>query len=221
MARILAWTLSAVMAAGPLAGCGTTPPLSGPGPGASGACAPTDTDIDYARIRPDPNGLATAVAGARTGHVEVRRKAGLPNLGEPQGDFIRIFTWGSMLPGRHSLQAARGADGSWSIERVSEGRERGRLDPEPPSVLRASLTGEAARKLDALLADRCLYAEPTYYDRSLPAPKGDFLVCADGADSLIEIEAGGRSYTAFHACHAYGRAARVEAVLWEAMRPSD
>lgn len=209
------------MAISPLAACETVQDGSG-GPVATGeSCAPADRDIDYSRVRANPEALALAVREARLGHVDVRRKAGVESL-DPGRDHILIFTWGSFLPGRYSLQAKRDRTGAWTVERVSEGRDDrgGRLPPEQPSVQRGTLTGEKAAELNRLLADRCLYAEPTYYGRTVPTwPTGE-ATCADGADSLIEIDAGGRTHTSFHACHSFGRPAKVEAMLWEALQPA-
>ncbi len=209
------------MALSPLAACETLDGGEG-GPVPPGAsCAPADRDVDYSRVRANPDALALAVKEARLGHTDVRRKAGVQSL-NPGRDHILIFTRGSFLPGRYSLQATRDRAGDWTVERVSEGRDDrgGRLPPEQPSVQRGALTGEKAAALSRLLGDRCLYSEPTYYGRTVPTwPTGE-ATCADGADSLIEIKADGRTHTSFHACHSFGRPAQVEAMLWEALRPA-
>jgi hypothetical protein len=193
--------------ASPSAGWGTPPP--------AGACLPVDDEWDYARVRPEPALLAQAVASADKAHAEVRAKAGLP-AEAGRGDRIRIFTWGSFLPGRYSLIATRAAADGWDVVRVSEGREGGRLPAEAASVRRARVSGAEAVKLNAMVADRCLYAEPTYYGRTVPTRDGGEATCADGADYLIEIEAGGRRHRSFHACHTFGRPGEVAGIFWQA-----
>jgi hypothetical protein len=72
-----------------------------------------------------------------------------------------MFSWGSMLPGRYSVQARRDNAGVWTIERVNEGRDgRGRMPSEAPSVQRATLTGEKAAELDRLLGGFLTSAQP-------------------------------------------------------------
>jgi hypothetical protein len=220
MTRIVAWTLMGVIAAAPLAGCESI--VAGPGPAGppSASCAPVNDEIDYARLQPEPRLLAEAIERAETAHVEVRRKAGVP-AESTRGDHIRIFVWGSFLPGRYSIIANRTANGGWTVEKVSEGRDSagGRLPPEAPSVVRVTLSADRAAELNALLADRCLYAEPTNYGRSVPMKEGGEAMCADGADELIEIEAGGRTHRSFHACQTHGRPGQVASRMWEALAP--
>lgn len=202
------------MALAPLAGCATPPGDETPPPVAS-ACAPIDDEVAYDRVRPQPAELARVVALAEKDHTEVRRKAGLP-AESPRGERIRIFTWGSFLPGRYSLVATRAAGGAWNVVKASEGREGGRLPAEAASIVQRSLEGDPAERLNGLVADRCLYAEPTYYGRTVPMREGGEATCADGADYLVEIEAGGRRHRSFHACHTFGRPGQVANIMWEA-----
>ena len=209
------------MAAAPLAGCyaGVPPKMprlpEPPQIDLSAGCKPVDQDYAYDRIRPQPEALRAAVARAAAGHVEVRAANRLP----PPPEFregVRVFTWGSFLPGRYSLVAVRDVDGGWTVVRASEGRPGGRVAPEQPSVTTARITGDAAARLEALLSDRCLYGEPSYYDRSVPTPDGGQATCADGSDALVEIRRPGMRHTSFHACHTFGRAGQVASLLWMA-----
>lgn len=220
MARILAWTLTGVIAAATVGGCGTAQsgPVISPPPMAS-SCAPADDEVDYARVSPQPRLLAEAIERANDGHVDVRRKAGA-SAEVLRGDYVRIFTWGSMLPGGHSLLARRDAAGGWTVEQVNEGREGGRMSPEAPSIQHATLTPDQAARLNALVGDRCLYDEPGYFGRSVPMRAGGEAMCADGADSLIEVVVGGREHRTFQACHTFGRAGQAAGVLWEALQPA-
>ena len=217
MRRILALSTACVMASAQLAGCAaaepgtqTSPPVAAGGP----ACAPLDDEWDYARVRPEPQKLADARARAEQGHREVRAKAGL-EPDPPNGEGVRVFTWGSMLPGRYSLAASRMANGQWEVVRVSEGRE-GRPAPEAPSVKVARIEGEAAARLARVVENACLYAEPTYYGRTVPTRDGGEAACADGSDQLIEIKVMGRRHVSFHACHTFGRAGQAADMLWQA-----
>jgi len=216
----LAWTLALATAAAPLGACAAPPAGAGEGGPppipASGRCQPYDDQWAYDRVRPQAAELAAAVARAEADHAEVRRKAGLEPR-TPGGDHIRIFTWGSFLPGRYSLSAIRMASGEWEVVKVSEGREGGRLPAEPASVKTGRVTGEAAGRLASLVEDRCLYREPTYYGRSVPTPDGGEAACADGSDQLVEIQVAGRRHVSFHACHGFGRAGEVSNILWGAV----
>lgn len=208
------------MALSPLAGCETpNPGPGGPGGSPTSACAPVSPDIDYARLLPEPRLLAEAVERANTGHIEVRRRAGVP-AEAIRDDYIRIFTWGSFLPGRYSTLATRDSAGDWTVEKISEGRDGGRLPPEQPSVVRVLLSGDRAEPLNTLVADRCLYAEPTYYGRTVPTTDGGRATCADGADYLIEIEVAGRTHRSFHACQTFGRPGMAASLLWEVLQPA-
>ena len=215
MTRVLACSLAAAVALAPLAGCAS--PSAGPGsqgPGAE-ACDPVDEDWDYARVRPQPALLAQAVARAGRDHAEVRARAGLP-ADESRPPRVRILTWGSFLPGRYSLVAVANGAGEWDVVRASEGREGGRLPAEAASVTRSTVKGDEAAKLNRLVFGRCLYREPAYYGRTVPTRGGGEATCADGADYLIEIEAGGRRHRSFHACHTFGRPGQVADVFWQA-----
>jgi len=69
-----------------------------------------------------------------------------------------------------SVVAARGEDGRWSVDRIGEESSqlltiRARVEPRTERLLSAA----EGRRLDALLADRCLYAEP---DRQAPRDPG-------------------------------------------------
>jgi hypothetical protein len=96
-------------------------------------------------------------------------------------------------------------------------RQPGKDRPtEPPRLSRGSITGADAQRLTALVADQCLYREPTYFGRTVPTTDGGQASCADGADAVVEISAGGRRHASFHACHTFGRVAEVVAPLWQA-----
>lgn len=215
MTRMLALSLVAAVALAPVAGCASPSAGSGTPPTSASGCDPVDDQWDYARVRPEPALLAQAVALAEKDHAEVRAKAGLA-AASPPPPRIRIFTWGSFLPGRYSLVATANAAGEWDVVKASEGREGGRLPPEVASVVRATVRGDEAAKLNRLIADRCLYAEPSYYGRTVPTVGGGDATCADGADYLIEIEVGGRRHRSFHACHTFGRPGEVAGVFWQA-----
>lgn len=215
MARMLAWGLVAAVALAPFAGCASPSPGSGTPTPSLETCDPVDQDWDYARVTPEPALLAQAVANADRGHAEVRAKAGLA-AESPPPPRIRIFTWGSFLPGRYSLVATANAAGEWDVVKATEGREGGRLPPEAASVSRATVRGDEAAKLNKLVFERCLYAEPTYYGRTVPTKGGGEATCADGADYLIDIEVGGRRHRSFHACHTFGRPGEVAGIFWQA-----
>ena len=219
MGRILAWTAASAIALAPLAGCaspGVAAPL-GSGAGA-GPCAPLEDDgIDYARVPANPRALDEAVSRARADYAQLRSAAGLPD-GPVAGDTVRVLSWGGMLPGRTGITATRNAAGGWDVEKVTDmARQPGKDQPaEAPRLSRGTLTGAEARRLTALVADQCLYREPTYFDRMTPTTDGGEAMCMDGADAVVEISAGGRRHASFHACHAYGRVAEVVAPLWQA-----
>lgn len=178
-----------------------------------------DDQVDYARVRPQPAELARMAAEADKAHAEVRARAGAESE-SPAPPRIRIFTWGSFLPGRYSLVATTNAAGEWEVVRASEGREGGRLSPEAPSVSRTLVRGDQAARLNRLAFDRCLFAEPTWYGRTVPMRDGGEATCADGADYLIEIEVAGRRHHSFHACHTFGRPGQVAEFMWEATQPA-
>lgn len=219
MGRIMAWTAAGAMALSPLSGCAA----AGAAPSATGEtrtaapCAPLEDDgIDYARVPANPAGLAERVGQATADHRQLRTAVGLPAAAP--GDTVRILSWGSMLPGRTSIVATRNAAGGWEVEKVTDmarvpSKER---TAEAPRLSRGRIEGEAAERLNRLVADRCLYREPGYFDRMAPTTDGGQAACADGADAVVEVEVGGRRHASFHACHTFGRAGEAAGVLWQA-----
>lgn len=218
MRTIMAWTAAGAMVLAPLSGCSAAAAGLATGGGTSAApCGPLEDDgIAYARIKPNPGALADATARAEADHAALRSAVGLGS--RPPGDVIRILSWGTMLPGRTSLTAVRDPAGGWRVEKVTETALRPSKErtADAPRLSRGRIDGAAAASLDRLVSDRCLYREPTYFGRSVPTTDGGQATCADGADAVIEVAAGGRRHVAFHACHAYGRAAEASAPLWQA-----
>lgn len=184
-------------------------------PVAAEGCSPIDEDVDYARIRPKPADYAIVVREAEKAHAEVRAKNGLPPE-SPPAPRIRVFTWGSFLPDRISIVAVANDRGEWDVVKAQEGREGGRLPAVAPTVTRYTIAGDAAARINRLAFDRCTFREPTYYDRVVPMRDGSQAACADGANSVVDIEVGGRRHRSYHACRNFGRAGAVADSLWQA-----
>lgn len=89
-------------------------------------------------------------------------------LGEPMPaaeTMVSVFgIGGDLQTSRYSLVLARGPDGVWRGSFVGESQIWIK-DAKPSIFPRKSwvLTAEEARRLDAILADDCFYAEPTDY----------------------------------------------------------
>lgn len=103
-----------------------------------------------------------------------------------------------------SVVAIRGADGAWRLDRLQEvnaGKARAR-----PTAESGALSNDAGRRLDALLADRCLDAEPVNTEWSP-------LWSSTQSRWVVEIEGVGRPRR-FAGAHAgFGRVGAIHHLL--------
>ncbi|NEX94708.1 hypothetical protein [Caulobacter sp. 17J65-9] len=170
--------------------------------------------IDVARVRPDPADLAARVAAAEKDRRELRTQAGIAEQPAP----IEVFVRGTFAGGRASLAARRNAAGDWLVESLEEDLQ-GMQAPFGRKLTKqwVAIGGDAAARLDRLLADPCLYAEPTYLASKVPVVGGGDEECLDGGDTVVVINHAGRTRKAFQACAARGKTGELVSVLYEAL----
>jgi hypothetical protein len=107
----------------------------------------------------------------------------------PEGS-SRILFFSSGVHHTHvsfSVVAVRDAQGKWRTSGIGEeGPGLLRIEPRPLNALERELSPEESRALDGRLADRCLYASPTFQRN----PN----IVAGGAVQTMEIETPGRRW---------------------------
>jgi hypothetical protein len=161
-------------------------------------------------------------------HLRLRKAAGLNlNLGAP---IVRVRTalgGGIALAGGwDSTWAHKDRRGVWVVESVQELTSYfGRPPAHGYSVQVGVMPAQAAQELEAILADDCLYREPTAIGPQWPSvlsprDKARGLdghnSCSDGGATLIEVEYGGRRFAASHACITHGAVSRIISLIHEA-----
>ncbi|MBS0294875.1 MAG: hypothetical protein JSR45_01100 [Proteobacteria bacterium] len=137
-----------------------------------------------AEAKSDP-AITAEIASGRQMVVELRAMAG------QQGDIsaapIWLSHWGG-IPGSN-LQAAavawRDPNGHWRVEQVARMQE-GHEAFGKPKVRSAALSDADAAKLDGLLGDKALYAEPAVTPDA----------CTDQGQTIVSIRYRGRTHFA-------------------------
>lgn len=123
---------------------------------------------------------------------------------------LKVTDWSGFSRQSASYLAYRLTDGRWLVR-------WGEVSPyEPARKSELFLATAEGEKLDGLLAQACLYREPVYMPRKTPFSDGTTSECADGIDTLTEIEAGQRRRTSFHACFSYGYSGEIRSLLYGA-----
>lgn len=170
--------------------------------------------IDVARV---PDRSADLLARGAAAERERRELRSLAGIAERPAS-VEVFVWGTMFGGRASLTARRNAVGDWLVEEIEE-LGPALVEPGGAKLSKGwfAIGGEPAARLDRLLADPCLYAEPTYLDNEVPLVGGESETCADGGNMVVVINHAGRTRKAFQACTQRGKTGDVASLLFEAM----
>lgn len=168
------------------------------------------------KVQTPPGALLERAKRAKTDRRELERLADMRL--RPGRASIVITTWSSLIPGRTVTVARRNLDGTWSVVEVRDSDASVKRSSDPDLVVKKGTIGKAgAQRLNDILADPCLSAEPVYIANEYPLVDGGEGGCFDGGDTLVEIVLPGRRRTAFNACIPYGLNVRVIGEIGKAL----
>lgn len=170
----------------------------------SAAC-PFLKDLDLTRFEPE----ALPAKEARRADDLIRRVR--INLSPPRqfsAGRVVVVEFQGMKRAPAVLAAFRSADGRWLL------RASG-----PSISLRTGriMSADLSRRLNEAVANPCLSSEPSVAPRNWPIRTGELIVCADGADTMINLDLPpAEPKRLFHECATRGAAGVLHRLLNEA-----
>lgn len=166
-----------------------------------GLKCPTDQSVDLGAVpqgRPSPEDLALADGLAH------RQYGASPS--------VAVWSMSALGRASYAIIATMTGPGAWRVE----GRKTTPVSNERDTPISFQLPKAAAERLETLLADPCLYAEPAVIGSNAPSPEGHSYGCLDGEDIVLDIDFAGKRRTATQSCFTAGLNGEVAALILQA-----